>query len=247
MAFNKLNVVDWDDKDLMRITKLFKLEHGDCWTKTSLAPIRKKLRKTLLASQGYCCAYCRRKISLEVGMNEIDHILWKSSRDTMKFTYHRVNLVATCKRCNNNKKDFNVLNKTINNLDSYPMGSTDYNWIHPYIDDYDSHLNIIEGLFFSHWVNGCASPKGEKVIEVCKLDKLHTIEKRKMAERINSAVKPEAALLMLIGDYPEVKDELIAIRASKHFKRKGWVYDFDSIVGFIHAVRNMEISKIKLS
>ncbi len=239
MSFNKLPVTNWDADDEKRIKKLFNLKHGDCWTKTSLSSVRKKLRKELLASQKYLCAYCRRKISLEVGMNEIDHIVRKSTDETIRFTYHRVNLVATCKRCNNNKNDYNVLNLSINNSQPYPMAQNDYNWVHPYIHDYYSHIEISEGMFFSHVVNGKNSPEGAKVIKICKLDKLHTIEKRKMAEKINSETEPKTALLILMGNYPEASAFLLAQRAFKHFKRKGWNWSIERIRNYIQLVRDL--------
>ncbi|PPC69910.1 hypothetical protein C1Y42_16835 [Pantoea sp. ICBG 985] len=245
MTFNTLPIVIWDDEDTRKIDKYFNLKHGDCWNKKTLSKVRAKLRKSLLVSQGYRCAYCRRRILLETGMNEIDHIVWKNSVDTQKFSYHRVNLVATCKRCNNNKRDFNVLSIDTSQLNVYPLGPEDYVWIHPYIHNYSEHINISEGMFFSNEVDGSLSPKGAKVIEICKLDKLHTIEKRKIAERMSSEFEPEAALYGIIGNFPETSTGLLAQRAMKHFKRRGWNYDIAEIIDFIDGARGMKLKRLK--
>ncbi|WP_370663674.1 HNH endonuclease [Massilia brevitalea] len=91
------------------VDKYTKKKKATDWTKRTLSDLRTRLRAEVIRSQGSACAYCRRKISEELGLHDLDHILPKGVAPYARFTYERMNLVASCKRCNRNKLDLDVL------------------------------------------------------------------------------------------------------------------------------------------
>lgn len=182
IGYDQLPDCAWTELDVAAVAKYTKKKKNTDWVKPSLAEVRTRLRELLLKSQHYSCAYCRRRISVELGHHEIDHILPKGLPIYARFTYERINLVATCKRCNRNKGDHNILIATLAATESYPKGIDDYLWVHPYLHKYFDHLRILEGMLFEAKGDPKQHARGAAVIDTCKLDTLAGVERRRAGE-----------------------------------------------------------------
>lgn len=223
-GFEILSPAQWSKSDAAAIQKYFKGKHKE-WTKASLANVRDRLRKKLLKQQNYACAYCRRRISIDLGRNEIDHIVAKAIVGMERFTYERMNLVAACKPCNKNKTDDPVLSATLTPNCPYPIGADDFNWIHPYLHRYSEHLLIREGYIFEAIGDEKQKARALAVIESCQLARLKTLEKRRAYEEACGSINTNFAILTLISNFTHYDNEQLAKiirRARPEFKGRTW-------------------------
>lgn len=133
--------------------------------------VRSKLNKIFNGE----CFYCKSKIRNGSYVGEIDHIIYKNKYKS--FTFHPHNFALCCKQCNTNKgrKEVLIESKRRSNYsyEEYPLDSSDYSIVHPYFDDYDEHLEIVDNFLIT--VKD-GSPKGENTIKVCKLFRLNLLE-----------------------------------------------------------------------
>lgn len=143
----------------------------------------------------------------------MDHILAKGIARYARFTYERMNLVASCKRCNRNKLDIDVLkNGPLAASASYPLGSDDYLWVHPYVHRYSSHIRIREGLFFEARGTALQRARANAVISACGLNTLAGVEHRRAAETAIYAADVIDAITTTIGNHQKLKDDdIVAI------------------------------------
>lgn len=209
IGYDKLPVCVWTGLDAVAVVKYTKKKKSTDWVKPTLAEVRTRLRARLLRTQRNACAYCRRIISVELGHHEIDHILAKGLSDYARFTYERLNLVATCKRCNRNKGDHNLLLSALTAEDSYPQGIDDYLWVHPYLHKYSQHIRIREGMLFEAIGNNKQHARGKAVIETCKLDTLSGVERRRASEIANYAANAVNAITDTIGAHRQLDDRAL--------------------------------------
>lgn len=129
------------------------------WQFSAHGPVKKVLKDFLFLAQQSECAYCRREIKDEEGHVEIDHILPKKERGKFSnwsvnhpnkrratsgypsFTFEPLNLVLTCKRCNNRKGTYDSRkDRSIPVPSTYPMDPDDFVWVHPYLHEYSEHI-----------------------------------------------------------------------------------------------------------
>ncbi|MFZ6676868.1 HNH endonuclease [Undibacterium sp. Tian12W] len=208
-GFEILIATNWTVEDSGLLISKFK-GRASQWQAKNLQTLRKRLREDVLLQQKYRCSYCRRKISSSIGGHEIDHVIPKSLHP--KFTYTKINLVASCKRCNWLKREYDPVAANCQKFpETYPMKVDDWNWIHPYIHKYSEHITIKEGLFFVATKHDELKRKRAlKVIEVCKLASITTIEKRAMYELAIASVDLFTAILELIGAFPKTSASVIA-------------------------------------
>lgn len=235
-GFEILSPAQWSKSDAAKIKKYFKGKHTE-WTKTTLAEVRSRLRKRLLKQQNYTCAYCRRRISIDLGRNEIDHIVAKAIVGMERFTYERMNLVAACKPCNKNKTDSSVLNVALASNSAYPTGVDDFNWIHPYLHRYSEHISIREGYIFEAVGNKIQKARALAVIESCQLSRLKTLERRRAYEEACGAINTNFAILTLISNFTHYDNEQLSKiirRARPEFKGRTW----KDVVKVVASVRN---------
>ncbi|PHV32953.1 hypothetical protein CSQ94_11720 [Janthinobacterium sp. BJB312] len=204
IGYNRLPHEIWSVDQKKRIDKLFSGSEYD-WIKKSLSTVRSDLRKSLLLRQKSSCAYCRREIVDEIGKVEIDHVIPKSALP--QFTYCRLNLVATCKRCNHRKREHNPLSIKRLNLVNYPVSETSFVWVHPYMHLYNQHIRIDKNGIFRA-ING--STKGLAVISVCGLDSMFNVIANQMRATNARAASYEHALASLIANYPAKSDNALA-------------------------------------
>lgn len=210
----RMPIREWDISELERLSNLTSGKASD-WDKKSLKELKDALREELLDHQKYCCAYCRREITMEIGRSELDHIIPCSI--VPAFTFVRANLTLTCKRCNHSKKDRNPTTLTDNDLRSvknYLSSQDEYMWVHPYIHNYEDHIRIVDGAFFES-VNG--SDKGLAVISGCKLDELAQVIDRQKAAMISRSQLPMLAIFKVIGEYPKEDAASLAERLHERF------------------------------
>jgi hypothetical protein len=203
----KLVFKDWKPAQKARINKLFK-GNADDWKKDSLKGIKDALKDELLPLQKHSCAYCKRPIFSEIGRVEIDHIIPKTLAP--QFTFHKFNLILSCKRCNHRKREHNTSTKsktTLSTLGKYPRTSGGFCWVHPYIHNYDEHLRIENDCVFIA-INGSAN--GLAVINICKLDQYKQVVSRMRSAVINRTKEPLQALIEIAGAYPNTDAKVLA-------------------------------------
>lgn len=148
--------------DLLLISQHFSNDHKD-WAKRVFDGMKGKIKKELLIMQNKRCVYCKSKLRAETTAIPIEHVVPKSKHPL--FTFEATNLVLSCPMCNTKKSITETL--TDPKVIIYPTQSDGFLIINPYVDNYDDHLEIIDGIFI------CAkSTKGENTVEICKLDRL---------------------------------------------------------------------------
>jgi len=111
-------------------------------TEGQIVEVRKFVRDHYLQEQGYRCAYCRIEKKEGHGMSwDVEHVLSKSLFPL--FLFEPLNLVVACKECNTAKDDTNVLVKPKQRLTAYPSDKDSYTIVHPHLDTYSDHFEII--------------------------------------------------------------------------------------------------------
>lgn len=138
---------------------------GDYWNNTDdkeLQKVKKNLKDYYIATQGCRCPYCRQEIKVEHnGVWDAEHIIPKDKYPG--FMFSPLNLCVSCKDCNQEKSNKNVLkNKSRKTL---PTKSDDYIFIHPHLDVYTKHMKILSSSLFFIPLDS----KGKKTIEICGL------------------------------------------------------------------------------
>ena len=229
----------------MMVDKYTKKKKATDWTKRTLSVLRTRLRAEVIRSQGSACAYCRRKISEELGLHDLDHILPKGVAPYARFTYERMNLVASCKRCNRNKLDLDVLkNGPLAAGASYPLGSDDYLWVHPYVHRYSSHIRIREGLFFEARGTACQRARANAVINACGLKTLAGAEHRRAAETAIYATDVVDAITTTIGNHRTLTDDDIVAVLRKE-RTELMALKEDSVFRMVSAYRQHNFSEFE--
>lgn len=215
------------------------------WEHASHAAAKSALKEDLFRAQLSRCAYCRREIRDEVGLHEIDHILPKKQskqisnassnrhkhrRQTHGYPQHRffhTNLVLTCKRCNNKKGTYDSrIDRTIPSGAQYPHPGTEFAWVHPYLHNYQDHIEIRDGLIYTA-VD--MSDEGRAVISACRLDTLEAVEllADEVAVHARNGLSP---LIMKLWSYsPPLSDGQISEIVSIHFPEIQQDYVIDAL------------------
>jgi 5-methylcytosine-specific restriction endonuclease McrA len=175
-------------------------------------------RDAVLIAQGRLCAYCQRPVHRnEVGFRELDHILPKAQNPRKKlnqlrassndkkyrrhtagyshFMYNAENLVIACKRCNGFKGSYDALADRSQYPANYPTLSTQFEWIHPYHDEWSHHIELIATFLYAA-VD--ASPKGAAVIHACGLDRAEELTKRLFEDYVDESEELVDGMLGLI-------------------------------------------------
>jgi hypothetical protein len=111
------------------------------------------------------------------------------------FRYEPHNLVITCKRCNAFKGSYDCLADRSAAPLTYPQSSDDFEWVHPYHDDYFVYLKIEDDVIFQS-VNG--SEKGNAVIAACGLNKIEQVIERAVADHVAEAIDTGLAMMNVI-------------------------------------------------
>ncbi|MFQ2857302.1 HNH endonuclease [Aeromonas caviae] len=185
--------------------------NGSYWDKQDddeLKKLKKEIKDHYLKAQDYTCPYCKQKNSVRHNAAwDTEHIIPKASHP--KLMFESINLCVSCKDCNTEKNDKNVLKNK--NRKTLPNKKIDYIIIHPHLDSYDEHIKIIDGYYFIP-----TTDKGRKTIETCGLlrfiyeyvsyTSVSTDAKSKIAKLTNmlmdaSNAVEEAHILQLIANF----------------------------------------------
>lgn len=154
--------------------------HSNDWKKDCLTDFKTRVREFYLKEQHRRCAYCRTVIRTSQASAEIEHIIHKASKPD--WMYESFNLCVSCKSCNTKKSRKRVLRK--GSFNSLPQQSGDYIFVHPHIDAYSQHINILDDILYEGLTD-----KGKETIRICKLDRYELA-----ADRAEDKIKAEKTL-----------------------------------------------------
>lgn len=180
------NAVSYDAHHIVFVNAFKKLSidikktYWDTKGNKELDEIKKHIKDYYLLAQDYRCPYCHQKITVvHNGAWDTEHIIPKDTHPD--FMFDPQNLCISCKDCNGEKSNKNVLtNKKAVRL---PKKSKNYTIIHPHFDNFEEHIKIIDDtLYFLP-----KTDKGRKTIEVCGL--LRFVYKYSNYENVDLAIK----------------------------------------------------------
>lgn len=138
---------------------------GSYWDKTDdgeLRDVKKYIKDHYIAVQDYICPYClQRNVVEHNGAWDAEHIIPKDSHP--QFMFHEKNLCVSCKDCNGEKLNKNILKNP--RRKTFPTESEDYLIVHPHIDEYGRHIRVIKEaeLYLPK------DEKGRNTVEICGL------------------------------------------------------------------------------
>lgn len=166
-------------------------EDKDDWKKKCLDDFKARFRSDVLKKQNYRCAYCRLELHTNEVTPEIEHIVPKSLKP--KWMYEPFNLCLSCKLCNTKKgHDKRVL--VNNDIKKLPKTSDSYLLIHPHVDKYSEHIELVNDLLYKG-----ISEKGRYTIWLCELDRYELVSARAM-ELIKNQVATDVEILFRLYD-----------------------------------------------
>jgi len=175
--------------------------------------IRAEIKNYYLVHQDYKCAYCQQQIHVRHHAAwDTEHVIPKVTHP--QFMFREENLCVSCKDCNNEKRDKNVLKQP--SRVRFPEKSDDYIISHPHFDEFSKHVrHLPHSLFFIP-----KTKKGIKTIEICGLlrfvlsfgnyDVSDTQIKKEIAIRNDLLQESEdpAEYMLLIAELQELMESL---------------------------------------
>lgn len=185
---------------------------------------RSEIKGYYLKEQNFTCAYCQQQIVVtHQGAWDAEHIIPKGTHP--QFTFNEANLCISCKDCNNEKRDQNVLKKP--NRVRFPDKDEDYTIAHPHFDEYSYHIRRLpNSLFFLP-----KTKKGIKTIEICGLlrfvlafgeyEVTDTQIKKEIALRhdLLQETKDPAEYMLLIAELEDLMGKLKAVAREAGMKK----------------------------
>nr|WP_272916921.1 HNH endonuclease [Deinococcus xianganensis] len=147
----------------------------------------------MLIKQDRTCFYCQRKLTQLSNEDwQIDHIV--AIDEDSRHTFTSDNLILSCKWCNRHKKERRVLSK-IGRTDRYSRSSANYKIVHPRLDRYSEHFQIIGGKIYIG-----LTQKGKTAKEYCNLDRI--ILDHMTGLDVDNSLLVRASLDLLFSDNP---------------------------------------------
>ncbi|EJB1796076.1 HNH endonuclease [Vibrio parahaemolyticus] len=135
---------------------------ADFWEDKRNEQLRKHIKDHYIRKQNFTCVYCRQHIEVKHnGSWDAEHIIPKDKYPS--FLFIPENLCVSCKDCNGQKSNKNVLTNT--RKTRFPTKSEDYLIYHPHFDNYEDCITLLENSLFFVPKNN----KGLKTIETCGL------------------------------------------------------------------------------
>lgn len=128
----------------------------------TLVRLKSELKEFYLKQQDFRCAYCQQRMEVEhLAAWDAEHIISKNNYPL--FMFEAENLCISCKDCNTEKLEKNVLRNS--GRKRFPKQRDDYIFYHPHFDTYGDEIKVLsDSLFFLP-----KTPKGRKTIEICGL------------------------------------------------------------------------------
>ena len=142
-------------------------KHSDWDDNSNFDNLKENIKSYLRSEQENLCCYCKIKLRHRRLSVHIDHIVPKGRHKS--FTFVSQNLALSCPACNSGKSTNETLVNP--NILSYPAVGEDFLIVHPHFDNYFEHITIENQVF----IRAITEDKGEKTIEICKLDDIELI------------------------------------------------------------------------
>jgi uncharacterized protein (TIGR02646 family) len=155
------------------------------WDKSNFDSLKENLRNHLRNEQHNKCCYCNNELGFDIKNVDIEHIIPKSHMP--EFTFSGKNLALSCPACNTIKshKTVFIKNRTIK---KYPINSKNIKIIHPHYDEYEHHIEILDGSIYV-----ALSGKGSETITMCELYRLRIAEEK--AKNFRAQKTPIASMV----------------------------------------------------
>lgn len=157
------------------------VQAGNPWNSSNLKSFRDSLREHLGGQQFWRCAYCRQPIRDRQNENHLEHIINKADYTWSAFLIN--NIALSCPTCNAFKhyarnKLLSISGRSLASQNTYPNLSVHYEIVHPYIDNFFSHVVIHKSWLFSPVLNaGKIDLKGQSHIDIFQLYDLWRVER----------------------------------------------------------------------
>ena len=177
------------------------------WEDKCLNEFKSNLRDYLWDKQNGRCAYCRIRIHDSEASPEIEHIVPKDKK--ADWMYEPFNLCLSCKMCNTKKGHTKriVVDESVTQL---PMDSDSYLLIHPYLDRYSEHIELVEDVLYKG-----LTEKGRYTIDLCKLNRFQLAAAR-ADEKIRQESSAYAKLMLTLVN---VEHKTLVDNIDKFIKR----------------------------
>lgn len=175
------------------------------WNTEELFGLRIEIRNYYRKEQNAICSFCRQPVSSVYASNcHIEHIAPKSLYP--QFIFEPRNLCVICADCNQIKRNQETIRETPDTIKNtyktkYPDKSEDFHIVHPHYDDYDKHIQVINGYYIDK-----DSKKGNFTIGACRLNR-----KLSIIGWEPEVVEEEE----LMNDFETYKEEVNPIRKGK--------------------------------
>lgn len=175
---------------------------SDDWNsqKKGIKSFKDNMREYMYYEQNCRCAYCRIEIPIACCFAQREHIIPKKLHP--QWTFNVQNLCFTCDRCNNNKKDEEVLVHPA--VQKYPFDSREFLIVNPFLDKYSEHIKLENDIVYVG-----KTTKGRFTIKTCHLYNLDfVLERAKM--KMRDEKKPDTVrsqVLSLLSESPVPEEE----------------------------------------
>ncbi|MFP3668958.1 hypothetical protein SB717_27860 [Priestia sp. SIMBA_032] len=165
--------------EIRLIQENFNFVDFNLWNNSIFKELKRNVREYLIDLNDEKCFYCKTELNLGTSSIPIEHIIDKSNYP--KYTFAPLNLTISCSNCNTCKGKTNVVNNFIHPQSIfYPIDTNNVSIVHAYLDHYEQHIRIEDGIFFVG-----VTDKGKKTIEVCKLYRCKLAEEKSKELRAN--------------------------------------------------------------
>lgn len=174
---------------------------SDDWNsqKKGIKSFKANILDYMYYEQNCRCAYCRIEIPIACCFLQREHIVPKKLHP--QWTFNVRNLCFTCDRCNNYKKDEEVLAHP--EVKDYPFDSREFLIINPFLDKYSDHIKLENDIVYVG-----KTDKGRFTIQTCHLYNLDLVLERaktKMKNENPDSVKSQ--VLSLLSELPVPMEE----------------------------------------
>jgi uncharacterized protein (TIGR02646 family) len=192
------------------------------WSDKSLYNLKKKIRITLRSQQEGRCIYCRRLIPIERrnAYEDIEHFLDKSKRYYLKWSFSCVNLILSCRACNVEKSTRDMGDAAIRSATAYTENAGNFQWIHPYFDDYHENIEISKGWLYTVKAGAPKASRAHALIKECKLDEVSRIES--YSEEIKDKIYRLTILTGRLIRKQQYSRAQRLIKASQRLQEESW-------------------------
>jgi hypothetical protein len=191
--------------------------------------VKTELRKT---QRGRCC-FCRR-VLFDDYATHLEHFVDKDSFPDYTFVIR--NIALSCGTCNIKKNGYfqrwskhtqkpslavtahcsPVTNSALPPGSIYPSKATDFRWVNPYAHNYSDHIDLSRG-----WIFRSLTREGQRTIKWLKLNDLGEVEKRALAERMESKGGMLSMMVYAVSELSQHRAKEVGSTLAQAIKRRG--------------------------